>query len=74
MWRFDDRAGLRWDIVLGRASWGTHVALFVPVGHDAPVRQAMIDGDAWDQVMAELENIGPAGWQGLLDRSTIRDA
>jgi len=73
MWCFDDRAGRRWEIVPGRASWGAHVALFVPAGHDGPVRQAMLDGSAWDQAMAEIEKLGPAGWQGLLDRSTIRD-
>ncbi len=74
MWRFADRQGRTWDVVAGRASWGAHVALFVPVGHEAPIREAALRAAAWDQAMEEIEALGPAGLEALLDASTIKDA
>jgi hypothetical protein len=74
MRRFRDRQGRAWDVVLGRASWGVHCALFVPVGTtDQPVRQAPLAAVAFDAGMQELDALDDAGLQELLDRSTIKD-
>lgn len=73
MFRFTDADGNRWDVVLGRGSWGTHVALFVPVEHEAPVRQTQLMADAWDAAQDELDACAPDGFQDLFDRSTIKD-
>lgn len=65
MRRFSDADGRLWDAVVGRESWGTLYALFVPAGpgHDAPVRQALLQSVGYDQAMRELE---------LLDDDALR--
>ena len=73
MRRFTDREGRGWEVVLGRGSWGAHVALFVPRGHDAPVRQADLAATALDQAMIEIERADEARFQTLLDRSKNRE-
>jgi hypothetical protein len=45
MRRFTDRDGIRWDVVLGRESWGSLLALFVPAA-DGAVRQAPLQASA----------------------------
>lgn len=73
MRRFQDRTGVRWDVVLGRESWGTSVALFVPpTSSDLDVRQAPLQSAAQDAAMRELEEMDEAALQALLDRSTHR--
>ncbi len=44
MRRFSDERGETWDAVVGRESWGTLYALFIPAGAAAaqPVRQALL--------------------------------
>jgi hypothetical protein len=73
MFRFTDADGNAWDVVLGRGSWGAHVALFIPVGHAAPVRQTLLQAGAWDLAQDELETYAPDGFGELLEQSTIKD-
>jgi hypothetical protein len=73
MQRFRDRSGTMWDVVLGRESWGTSVALFVPpTASEKGVRQAPLRSVAQDAAVRELENMDDAALQALLDRSTDR--
>jgi hypothetical protein len=72
MRRFEDRSGRRWDVVVGRASWGTHCALFVPVTGD-DVRQAVLRASAFDDAIIEIETMDQARLQGLLDASTPKE-
>lgn len=73
MRRFQDRSGVHWDVVLGRESWGTSVALFVPpTSSDLDVRQAPLQAAAQDAAMRELEEMDETALQALLDRSTHR--
>ncbi len=57
MRRFNDDTGRPWDVVLGRESWGTLYALFIPAGtgHDQPIRQALLQSAGYDQAQRELE-------------------
>jgi hypothetical protein len=73
MRRFVDRAGVEWDVVLGRESWGALVVLFVPVRARAPAMQTPLG--APDAVTAEIElDAMPAeDLQELLDRSTEKE-
>ena len=72
MRRFEDRSGRTWDVVIGRESWGTHCALFVPVtGHD--VRQAVLRANAFDDAINELEAMDEARLQDLLDASSPKE-
>jgi hypothetical protein len=50
-----------------------HVALFVPSGHEAPVRQAELAVSAMDQAIDEIERADDARLQQLLDGSRNRD-
>lgn len=73
MRRFRDRSGIEWDVVLGRESWGTSVALFVPpTSSDLDVRQATLDSAAADAAMRELDGLDAAALQALFDRSSNR--
>ena len=73
MRRFRDRSGIEWDVVLGRESWGTSVALFVPpTSSDLEVRQAALDSAAGDAAMRELDSLDAAALQALFDRSSNR--
>ncbi|HSJ31996.1 MAG TPA: hypothetical protein VK933_11220 [Longimicrobiales bacterium] len=73
MRRFMDRAGVAWDVVLGRESWGASVALFVPPGTSGlPSRQAPLKAVAQDEAVRELDGMNDAALQALLDRSTTR--
>lgn len=73
MRRFMDRAGVAWDVVLGRESWGASVALFVPPGTSGlAARQAPLKAIAQDEAVRELDGMSDAALQALLDRSTTR--
>jgi len=71
MRRFVDSAGNRWDVVLGRESWGTLVLLFVP-GDNGPVRQAYFPAKRYDSSATELDEMSDAGLQQLLDASELK--
>ena len=69
MTRFTDDAGRAWDVVLGRESWGTLVALFVPVDGGAP-RQAVLPAASHDEAQRALDGMDVAGLRELLRTST----
>ena len=73
MRRFQDRSGAEWDVVLGRESWGSLLALFVPVAADTAVRQAPLHANGYDAAAQELDALDDAALQALLDRSGIKD-
>lgn len=61
MRRIIDGDGSAWDVVVGRASWGVFVLLFVPAGDAAsrPTRQWMLPVEAVDQAeraLAEMDD------------------
>jgi hypothetical protein len=73
MVRFMDRSGLEWDVVLGRESWGSIVALFVPrTAADVPVRQVALTASSYDAAVQEITAYDSAALQALLDRSSIK--
>ena len=73
MRRFTDREGRLWEAVPGRGSWGMHVVLFVPAGHEAPIRQAELAASAMDEAIDEIERADDARLQQMLDASRHRD-
>ena len=68
---FLDRDGTRWDVVLGRESWGGLVLLFVPPS-PSPVRQAFFPADGYDIAVLELDRLTDERLQRLLDESQLR--
>jgi hypothetical protein len=72
MRRFIDAAGKRWDIVIGRESWGANVALFVPVD-GGRVRQSILTAVGADRAGVELDEYDDAALRILFDRSTEKE-
>lgn len=73
MRRFIDRDGTAWDVMLGRESWGTLLALFVPVAATAAARQTALEASAYEVATQELNALDDSGLQRLLDRSTLKE-
>jgi len=71
---FVDGSGRSWQIVIGRESWGTHMALLVPVGRNDPVRTAPLRAVSADAAQAEIDALDEAGLQKLVDSSRIRES
>jgi hypothetical protein len=68
-----DRDGRRWDVILGRESWGALLALFVPATGSMPARQAVLKASSFDVAMQELNEMDDPAVQELLDRSVVKD-
>lgn len=51
---FDDDEGRRWQVVLGKESWGTLVLIFTPVGAGAP-RTSVLHAETMLDANAELD-------------------
>ena len=73
MRRFIDRSGCSWDVIVGRQSWGSHCALFVPAHGIGPARQVILRSDNVYEATGELERMTDNELQELLDRSTDRE-
>lgn len=76
---FVDASGSRWDVVLGRESWGAFFAIFVPKGTEDEqgergIRQAMLVG-ASDGAEANriLDALDDTRLQELLSESERKD-
>lgn len=70
MKRFRDREGTHWEVVAGRESWGTIVALFVPVEEGPEIRQAPLPAEGYGAATTLLDTLSDEALQELLDRST----
>lgn len=73
MRRFQDREGRDWEVVVGRESWGAFFAIFVPRGHDAGVRQSMLDAGSQEEAARELDGLGRDGLRELLGESSPKE-
>ena len=51
---FVDDAGSRWEVILGKASWGTLVALFTPDG-GGEARTSILSAETMFDAAAELD-------------------
>ncbi|MEJ2539625.1 MAG: hypothetical protein P8188_06600 [Gemmatimonadota bacterium] len=69
MQRFRDRAGIEWEVVAGRESWGAIVALFIPVVTGPGIRQAPLPAAGYGEATTLLESLSNEALQELLDRS-----
>lgn len=66
---FTDEAGRRWQVVVGRESWGAIFAIFVPRGHDAPPRQAPMRASGYGAANEELGRLTEEDLRGMLASS-----
>jgi len=68
--RFRDTAEREWEVVVGRESWGTVVALFLPQdGSEAGPRQALMDVPSADGGNRQLLAMSEEELQSLFERS-----
>ncbi len=71
MKRFQDSQGSEWDVVVGRASWGVFLFLFVPVeGEEA--RQVTLSATSADEAEAALARTDASELRRLLGDSEPR--
>jgi hypothetical protein len=74
MRRFTGPDGTDWDVVIGRESWGTICALFVPVRTGAAVRQAVLRVSSTDAAELLLDEMDEASLSELLSSSTLKQS
>lgn len=65
---YEDPEGERWDVTVGRASWGAFYALFVPDGNHA-IRQTLLPVEAADEAARFLGRVGDGELGDLFRRS-----
>ena len=74
MRRYTDRLGMRWDVVIGRESFGALLALFVPAsGNTGQPRQALLRSDSRVRADAELAAMDNAELDSLFERSEPKE-
>jgi hypothetical protein len=76
MRRFTDERGEAWDVVVGRESWGTLYALFVPagIGRTEPVRQTLLRAAGYDQAQRELDSLDEAALREMLRTAVPKES
>jgi len=70
---FLDSAGVPWDVMVGRESWGTVVAIFVAREGKEPPRQALLETASADEGTRLLMSMEAEDLQVLL-RNAVRKA
>ena len=66
---FTDGDGKAWDVVVGRESYGTVVALFFPRKGSEPPRQALLDVSSPDEGNRILREMTPEALMTLFQSS-----
>ena len=69
---FKDLLGNEWEVVVGRESWGTVVAIFILRGKDEPPRQALLDVSSWDEGNRILLGMAEDELRDLLGASVLK--
>ena len=69
MRRFTDAEGRVWDAVVGRESWGTLFAIFVPVKSGPAVRQTPLPAEAVERASAGFDDLDEDAFRSLFERS-----
>lgn len=73
MREFEDAEGRRWDVVVGRESWGAFFAIFVPREEGPVIRQTLLLGQSNEDAVRELEALDRDGLICLLDQSERKE-
>lgn len=68
---YRDHRGGRWEVVLGRESWGVLVALFVSRDED-DVRRVVLDQKSREDAHEYLSGVDAEALDGLFQRSEPR--
>ena len=71
---FTDGDGNPWDVVVGRESYGTVVALFLPRKGSEPPRQALLSVSSPDEGNRILREMAPEDLMALFQSSAERES
>jgi len=63
---FRDADGQRWDVVVGRESWGTVVAIFLSRNGDQVPRQTLLETTSAEEAARDLLDMPEGDLQRLL--------
>ena len=64
-----DETGQLWEVVVGRESWGTLVALFVPRAGGQGVRSALLQSASYEGAYDELDGLEEIALGSLFARA-----
>jgi len=70
---FEDDGGNAWDVVVGRESYGTVVAMFFPKSGSELPRQALLDVKSTDEGTRMLRDLSMEALRALLRDSVQRE-
>jgi hypothetical protein len=71
MQRITDADGREWDVTVGRGSWGSFVALFIP-RDDGEVREALLPAGGAAEASGSLQEMSREELLTLLEKSGPR--
>ena len=69
---FRAKDGIEWDVVVGRESWGTVVAMFISRGGTAPPRQTVLETVSADGALQWIRELSAEQLQDLLDKAELK--
>ncbi len=69
---FQDSTGREWEVVVGRESWGTVVAIFILRKESEPPRQALLEVSSADEGNRLLQEMTKGDLQALLGGSVLK--
>jgi len=69
---FKDGAGKNWDVVVGRESWGTVVAIFVVQEGPEPPRQTLMNVRSSEEGTRELREMSEEELGDLFEASAAK--
>jgi hypothetical protein len=72
MRRFSGNDGREWEVVVGRESWGTVVAIFVPMEGGGSPRQTLLEATTTDEALRNLRLIPEEKLRVLLEQSNVK--
>ena len=69
---FQDAEGRLWEVMVGRESWGTIVAIFILQAETGPARQSLLDVKSAAEGNRLLLSLSPEELQSLLGKSVLK--
>ena len=69
---FRSEDGFEWDVVVGRESWGTIVAMFIPRQGNASPRQTVLESVSADGALEWIRELSAEQLQDLLDKAELK--
>ena len=70
---FLDGEGRRWEVVLGRESWGRVVAILYLQKGVGPVLEAPLEAESYEEARRWLEEMSPEGLNEILMGAVRKD-